>query len=247
MVTAVVLTKNEEKNIVDCLEGLSFCDEVILIDDNSQDRTEEIARGFKAKVIKRSLNNDFSAQRNFGLEKARGKWVLFIDADERVSLELAKEITLATNSNKFDGYFIKRDDVIWGRRLKYGETGGMKFLRLAKKGQGVWAGKVHEEWKVDGKLNSLSNHLRHYPHQSVAEFLKEINYYTNIRAGELHARGVRIKWYEILLYPKGKFFLNYILRLGVLDGLPGFVFAVMMSFHSFLVRGKLWLLNQKKK
>lgn len=246
MVTAVVLTKNEEKNIVDCLEGLFFCDEVIVIDDNSEDRTEEIAKSLKAKVIKHSLGNDFSAQRNFGLEKAKSEWVLFVDADERIGTQLAKEIVQTIALNSCDGYLLKRDDTIWGKKLKYGETGGMKLLRLAKKRSGQWVGKVHEGWKINGKIGILSNSLDHYPHQSVGEFLKEVNYYTDLRAEELYAKHIKIKWYDILLYPKLKFLLNYFLRLGLLDGLPGFIFAIMMSFHSFLVRGKLWQLNQKK-
>lgn len=246
MVTAIVLTKDEEKNIVDCLESLRFCDEILVIDDNSEDRTEEIAKSFNAKIIKHGLNNDFSKQRNFALENASNEWILFVDADERISEILAKEISIVTSSNKFDGYFIRRDDIIWGRRLKYGETGDMKFLRLAKKSFGQWEGKVHEEWKVEGKIGTLFNRIDHYPHQTIEEFLKEINYYTDLRAEELHLKGIKVKWYQILLYPKAKFLLNYFLRLGLLDGLPGFVFAIMMSFHSFLVRGKLWLLNQKK-
>lgn len=246
MVTAVVLTKNEEKNIVDCLERLSFCDEILVIDDDSLDRTEEIAKSLNAEVIKHSLNNNFSAQRNFGLEKARGDWVLFVDADERVGANLAKEIIQTINLTSFDGYYIKRDDTIWGRKLKYGETGGIKFLRLAKKKSGRWEGKVHEEWKINGRIGILSNSLDHYPHQSIGEFLKEINYYTDLRAEELHAKHIKVKWYDILLYPKLKFLLNYFLRLGILDGLPGLIFVIMMSFHSFLVRGKLWRLNQKK-
>lgn len=246
MITAVVLTKNEEKNIVDCLEGLTFCDEILVIDDNSHDRTEEISKSLKAKVIKHNLNNDFSAQRNFGLNKALGEWVLFVDADERISAQLAKEIIQVTSLNSVDGYFIKRDDTIWGRKLKYGETGGIKFLRLAKKRFGLWEGKVHERWEIKGKVGILSNSLDHYPHQSVGEFIKEVNYYTNLRAEELHAKHIKSNWYDILFYPKLKFLLNYFLRLGFLDGLPGFIFAITMSFHSFLVRGKLWQLNQKK-
>jgi hypothetical protein len=98
---------------------------------------------------------------------------------------------------------------------------------------------------VKGKTLVLQKPLLHYPHPTIAEFLKEINYYTDIRAKELYRRKVFVRWWDILLYPKAKFILNYFLRRGLLDGSAGFVFAVMMSFHSFLVRGKLWLLWQK--
>lgn len=246
MITGVVLTKNEEKNIVDCLESLNFCNEIIVVDDYSEDRTEEIASRYNARVIKSNLGNDFSRQRNIGLINAKNEWVLFVDADERVSKVLAKEIEYVTEENKFDGFFIKRLDKIWGKVLKHGETGSIKFIRLARKNFGRWNGKVHEKWKITGKVGTLSNPLLHYPHQSVGEFIREINYYSDIRAKELYSQRVTVAWYDVLFHPKFKFFLNYVFKLGFLDGIQGLLFAILMSFHSFLVRSKLWVLNQKK-
>lgn len=251
MVSAVVLTKNEEKNIVDCLETLVWCDEILVIDDNSEDRTVEIAQKMEAKVFAHSLNNDFSKQRNFGLSKAKGEWVLFVDADERVSTELRKEISDAISSRiwrkqNLCGFYIKRRDFMWGKELKHGETGNIKLLRLAKKDAGFWEGAVHEEWKVKGKTGELKNLLLHYPHQTIAQFLQEINFYTTLRTQELYQKRVKVRWHDIILYPKAKFIYNYFIRMGFLDGLPGFIFALIMSFHSFLVRGKLWLLWKKR-
>nr|MBI5455569.1 hypothetical protein [Candidatus Levybacteria bacterium] len=147
---------------------------------------------------------------------------------------------------KYNGFYIKRLDVIWGKMLKHGETGNIKLLRLARKKAGVWYGKVHEQWQIDGKISELENSLIHYPHQTIDEFLKEINFYTSIRAKELYEAGVRGSLKDIIVYPKAKFILNYFIRLGFLDGIEGFIFAIFMSFHSFLVRGKLWLLWKQK-
>lgn len=246
MITVVVLTKNEEKNIVDCLESLSFCDEILLVDDNSQDRTVEIAKRMNATVLKHSLDNDFSRQRNFGLKMAKNDWVLFVDADERVNPFLAKEIIYMIAQEDFDGFYIKREDTMWGKKLKFGEAGNIWLLRLAKKRAGRWEGIVHEQWIITGRVGRLKNSLDHFPHQSIEQFLKEINYYTTLRAKELFKEGQGIHWHSIIIYPKLKFLVNYFIRLGFLDGLPGFIYAIMMSFHSFLVRGKLWILNQKK-
>lgn len=247
MISAAVLTKNEEKNIVDCLESLSFCDEIVVIDDNSEDRTLEIAKKMGAKIFTNPLNNNFSQQRNFALSLAKNNWVLFVDADERVTPQLGEEIVnFVKNSNNNVGAYVKRQDVMWGKELKYGETGTKRFLRLAKKNAGRWVGSVHEEWIVQGDTISLNNSLIHYPHQSVAQFLKEINHYTDIRAAELFEKKVRVKWYSVIANPTVKFFQNYFFRLGFMDGLPGFIVSMLMSFHSFLVRGKLWLLWQKK-
>ncbi len=248
MISAVVLAKNEEDNIKDCLQSVSWCDEVIVIDDNSTDKTAEIAKKLGAKVYTHSLENNFSAQRNFGLEKAKGDWILFIDADERVSSALWYEIMAVTNDprNEFTGFYIVRKDTMWGKLLNYGETGNIKLLRLAKKDSGKWSGKVHEILKISGKTITLRNHLMHYPHQTIKEFLQEINYYTTLRAEELLGKKTKVYWWSIILYPKAKFFVNYFIKRGFLDGLHGFIFAFFMSFHSFLVRGKLWLLYKNK-
>lgn len=250
MISAVVLTKNEEKNIVDCLETLTWCNEVLVIDDNSEDRTAEISKKMGAKVFTHALENEFSKQRNFGLQQAQSEWVLFVDADERVTNDLKNEITHLIKERgrgkQLHGYFVKRRDFMWGRELKHGETGSIKLLRLARKDAGRWEGAVHEEWKIKGKTDELKNPLFHYPHQTTAEFLQEINFYTTIRAQELYQQGVKVRWHEIILYPKAKFIYNYFIKMGFLDGLPGFIFAFLMSFHSFLVRGKLWLLWKKR-
>ena len=251
-ISAVVLTKNEEENIVDCLESLSWCNEIVVIDDNSEDRTIEIAKNYGAKVFVNSLQNDFSKQRIFGLSKATNDWVLFVDADERVSEVLASEIfnflPIKSGSifNSFDGFYIKRLDYMWGKELKHGETGNIKLLRLAKKNAGLWKGKIHETWDVKGKIGELTNPLLHFPHKTLNEFLNEINFYTDIRVKELYDQKVTVYWWSIILYPKLKFFVNYFLKLGFLDGIQGLVFAIIMSFHSFLVRGKLWMLWQKE-
>lgn len=250
-VSAVILTKNEEKNIVDCIDSLKWCDEIILVDDNSEDRTIELAEKAGFKVFKRLLSNDFSEQRNYGLLKAKNDWVLFVDADERVSKALASEIIGSLRQERagfysFDGFYIKRRDYMWGKELKHGETGNIKLLRLAKKGKGKWRGRVHERWEINGKIGDLKNPIMHYPHQTIKEFLKEINFYTDLRAEELYNQKVKSNWFYIVFYTKAKFFQNYFIKLGILDGIEGFILALLMSFHSFLVRGKLWLLWHKK-
>jgi glycosyltransferase involved in cell wall biosynthesis len=246
MISAIILAKNEEKNIKDCLQSISWCDEKIVIDDNSTDKTSELAKKYGAKVYKKHLSN-FSEQRNYAIEKATGDWILFIDADERVSSALWYEIMQHINEpiEKTVGFYIKRIDIMWGRELKHGDSGEIKLLRLAKKNSGQWRGIVHERWEIRGKTATLNNPLYHYPHKSVAEFLKEINHYTDLRAKELFEQKKKANWVSVIIYPKAKFVLSYFYKLGFLDGLPGLIHALMMSFHSYLVRGKLWLLWQK--
>lgn len=253
MISVIILTRNEEKNILDCLETVSWADEIIILDDNSTDRTVEIAENQKLKnlkVLSQTLNEDFSKQRNYALSHATNDWALFIDADERVTSELRREINDFIIEEKakpvFNGMFIKRKDVMWGKLLEHGETGNIKLLRLARKKSGVWYGKVHERWLIEGDTDTFQNPLLHYPHGTISEFLSEINFYTTLRAKELLGKGEKASVLKILFYPKAKFIQNYIFRLGFLDGLEGLVQAILMSFHSFLVRAKLWTYLDKK-
>jgi glycosyltransferase involved in cell wall biosynthesis len=249
-ISAVILTKNEENNIIDCIESVNFCDEIIIIDDYSTDRTEQIIKNLnnvKIKIYKRHLENDFSSQRNFGLSKASGEWVLYIDSDERVSPGLRGEIEqMRENGFSYEGFYLKRLDFMWGKKLEYGETATVRLLRFAKREKGSWKGSVHEVWNIRGKTKTLTFPLYHYPHPTVKEFIEEINHYSSLRAKELYKLGVTTNWFYIIVYPKAKFILNYFFRQGFRDGTPGFVFAMLMSLHSFLVRGKLYLLWHEK-
>lgn len=249
--SVIVLAKNEEKNIKNCLESLKWCDEIIIIDDNSSDKTTEIAKEYKAKIYTHALDNNFSAQRNFGISKTSSEWALFIDADEIVSDALAYEVSnvihlMGRNSRDYDGFYIRRADFMWGKRLKYGETGNAWRLRLAKKTAGKWEWEVHEVWKVKGLIGKLVNPIFHYPHGGkLEEFIREVNFYTDIKASELFDKKVKVIFWIILLYPLGKFLNIYFLKRGFMDGIRGLILAIMMSFHSFLVRGKLWLMCEK--
>ena len=246
MISAIVLTKNEERNIERCIKSISFCSEIIVIDDYSNDKTLDIAKRNRAKVIKHHLNNNFSSQRNYGITKAKGEWVLFIDADEVVPTDLKKEILSATKSNDNTlGFYIKRKDFVFGKEMKYGELsssggfGNSKILRLARKKAGRWDREVHEYWKIDGKTNELKNSILHYSHSDVKSFVSEINFFSTLHALSLRKEGKKSSYLKIIIWPIGKFIYNYFFRLGFLDGREGLFVAIMMSFHSFLAWSKL--------
>ena len=217
-----------------------------MIDDISTDRTADISRKNGARVIERKLNNNFSLQRNAALTDAKGEWVLFVDADEQVPLSLSYEILsyISDPMSKYAGFYVRRKDVMWGKNITHGETASVRLLRLAKRNAGKWTGAVHERWVVTGRLGELRNELLHFPHQTVTEFLEEVNWYTDLRAAELHAQKTHTPFWQIVVFPVGKFIQNYLLKLGLLDGMPGLIIALMMSFHSFLVRGKVWQLQK---
>lgn len=236
--SSIVLTKNEEKNIERCLKSLSFCDEIIVIDDFSEDKTVEVANKFKAKIFQKKLENDFSAQRNFGLSKITSDWAIFVDADEEISKDLSKEILSEIETIYFDGFYLKRKDYAFGHWLNHGETDNVKFLRLGRKDKGHWIRPVHEIWEIDGRVGDLKHPIFHYSHHSIVSSLKKINYYSEIEASLRQKE--KSEFLKILFYPIGKFIKNFILLLGFLDSMPGFLIAGLMSTHSFLVRVKIW-------
>lgn len=273
MISAIVLAKNEEKNIKDCLEGLKWCDEILVIDDYSEDKTAAVAKSMGAKVVNHALSGDFAQQRNFGLQQvyteqgrsAQADWVFFVDADERVSPRLTQEIKKEiSKNNSINGYYFRRLDNFMGKFLRHGEIGGiggkgilseigefggekgfgkmkgLTILRLAKKGSGQWERKVEETWYIQGMTKTFDNPLFHYSHPNLTQFLENINTRTSLNAREFYEQGVKMTFWE-WLKPLAKFIWNYFFLFGFLDGTAGFVFAVLMSLHSFLVRGKLYL------
>lgn len=245
--SVVILTKNEEKNIVECLKSLSFADEIIVVDDDSTDNTAQVSKELGARVFTRKLNSNFAAQRNYGLEKARGSWVLFIDADELVSRALRDEIIQTTSNptHSYSGFYIKRADYLWGKELKYGETGKIKLLRLAKGNIGKWKRRVHEVWEIEGNKLTLKNPILHYPHPTVADFVVHINRYSTLHAKANKEEGKSASVIKIIVWPIGKFIHNYFIKLGFLDGIVGFIIALSMSFSSFLAWSKIWLIQNQ--
>lgn len=246
-ISAIIIAKNEARKINRCLESLKFIDEIIIIDDKSTDRTLEIAEKYKAKIYSRELNANFSSQRNFGLEMAKGDWVLFIDTDEVVSPNLRNEIIQVTSDslNRINGYFIERKDVLWGKQLNYGEWGKTRLLRLARNKKGKWKRRVHEYWDIKGPVSRLHYPLVHYSHENLREFINHINYFSTLHAKANMEEKKQSTIFKIIFWPFFKFIKNWIILLGFLDGSRGFIVALIMSIHSFLSWSKLWL-NQNK-
>src|SRR5260221_6197879 len=200
MITTVVLTHNDEEKIGKTLQSLAWCNERIVIDDYSSDKTIVIAEKHGVKIFKRRLNNDFAAQRNYGLEKALGDWVLFVDSDEVVSEQLSQEIQQTLKNSSYDGFFLKRQDVLFGKKLQFGETTAVRLLRLARKSAGKWERPVHEVWNVQGNIVELKNPIIHYPHATMAEFIDDINGYSTQNARLMFDQGKRAGGLEIVAF-----------------------------------------------
>jgi glycosyltransferase involved in cell wall biosynthesis len=244
MITGVIIAKNEENNLRECISSLSFCSKLLVIDNNSTDKTSKIAKSCNADVVRCSKQDDFSYLRNFALSRIHTPWTLFVDADEKVTPELGQEIVSVATSTDKKGFYIKRDDYMWGQKLHYGDVRSVKLLRFGRTKSGVWTGKVHETWSIKGDVGQLRNSLKHYPHPTLVSFLQSLNHYSTIRAEELQSQGIKSGIASIIGYPILKFIHLWILKLGFIDGVPGLVHSMSMSFYSFMVRSKLYLLSK---
>jgi glycosyltransferase involved in cell wall biosynthesis len=248
--TLLLLTHNEQEKIAKNFGWLNRCpsiNEIIIVDDNSEDKTVEMVKKLqsksrKVKIFSRGLNNNFSAQRQFGVSQSANDWILWLDPDEIPSDDLIEFINHIDNKQYYNFAF-RRHDIFLGHQLKYGETSSQYFLRLFNKKYGQFVGEVHEVWQSPKPVFHSDAYLTHVSHPTLKSFFNKINFYSDIRAHELYQNSIKTNLFQIIFYPKAKFIQNYILRFGFLDGTPGIILALGMSFHSFLVRAKLWHLS----
>ena len=223
--SVVILTNKSPDEIAPAIKSVSFADETVLIRDHPNFHP---------------LNNDFAAQRNYGLAKAKGDWVLFVDDDEIVSPALAQEINLAIGNPKYTAYYLKRLDRYFGQTLHHGETGKMKIIRLAQKDAGQFVRPVHEVWQVAGRVGELKNPLFHDRPELVSPFIGRIALYGPIDARALIKEGKPFSISRLLANPLVKFIYNYKIKLGFLDGYLGLFQAYLMSVQSLSVRVFQW-------
>lgn len=244
-ISAVIINKNSQETLDQVLNKLSFVKEIIVIDDNSTDQSYLITNKYKAKVIKRALDNDFASQRNFGLKQVNYDWVLFLDSDEILTDELIQEIQNLPEDSKYSAYYFKRIDFFNNEQLYYGELANCYLARLVNKNRGHFKRPVHEVWSSPIKAAKLKSSLNHFPHPNIESFLIDINYYSTINADYFLKTGKKTNWIDIVATPCLKFLHLYVVKKGFIDGYNGFVYSFMMSFHSFLTRAKLFLLLNK--
>ena len=234
MLSSVILNHLSLKEIKQTLDSLKFSDEILIIQDKDHPLNSKKLPP-KVKLIYHPLSANFSAQRNFALKKAQRDWVLFVDSDEIVSPQLAKEIKQAMQKD-FSGYLIPRQDIFYSQPLRHGETGQTKILRLAQKKAGVFTRLVHENWQIQGRVGELSASLLHHKKDLTSGFIERMRLYGPIDSQSLNEENKPFSVFRFLLNPLGKFFLNYIVRRGFLDGLLGLFHAYLMSIQSFTVR-----------
>ncbi len=242
-ISAVIIAKNEEERIADCLDSVSFCDEAVVVDNASEDKTSQIAERMGAKVV-RTDSSDFSELRSLGLKKASGDLVLYVDADERVSTALRDSIKYEVSSMKgrLSAYKIVRKNFYLGNN-EWPRTEKMERLFQTDKLKG-WKGKLHESPKVLGEVGELNGFLLHYTHRNLTEMLKKTIEWSKVEAELRYNSGhPKMSWWRFPRVMVSTFLDYYIIQGGYKVGTVGLIESVYQSFSIFVTYARLWELQ----
>ena len=239
LISATIVTLNEERNIVRAIRSLACADEILIVDSGSTDRTREIAAELGARVIEEPWHG-YAAQKNFAACSAAHDWILSLDADEELTPELATEIAaLKQNPAPRDGYTFPRLAQYLGRWIHHSGWYPDRKLRLYDRRKGKWVGEyVHESVRVEGSAGELRGNLLHYTCASLSEHMRTLDRYTTLAAQELAARGTRVSSIRLTIDPAWTFFRTYFIQRGFLDGRQGLIIAVMAGLYTFLKYAK---------
>jgi len=247
-ISAAIITYNEEKNIKRCIDSLDFCDEIIVVDSLSSDKTCQIAKDLGAKVIDQKFLGHI-AQKQLAVDNCSNEWVLSLDADEEVSVELRTEILELLNTQfSYDAYIMPRVSFHLGRWIRHGGWYPDAKIRLFNKNKAHWGGyNPHDKVIVDGSVGKLKGDLKHYVFKDLRHNIDTNNSYSSIMASDLDKDGKKFSYIKLFLKPLGKFLETYFYKRGFLDGMPGFIIAVGAAYSMFLKFAKLWEIQNKRK
>ncbi|MCD6451045.1 MAG: glycosyltransferase family 2 protein [Acidobacteria bacterium] len=245
-ISIALIVRNEERNIEECLKSVVWSDDIIVVDQSSEDKTVEIAKRFTDRVFVTEPKGICNPDRMFSIEKARNEWVLLLEADERVSPELAEEMLGLVNDPTRDeiGYYIPVKNHFLGKWIRGCGWYPSYILRLVKKGFVDFPPTVHSHGIPKGKCGYLKNALIHLSYSSLSQYLGKLDRYTTEMAKELYDQGVRVRWYNIPLFffvkPLYFFFYKYLVKWGVGDGFYGFFISFSSGLTIFIAYAKVW-------
>ena len=232
--SVVLITHNEEANIKECLDSVAWADEIVLVDSGSVDRTLEFARPFSPRIFENPFK-DFASQKNFGLDHASGDWIFSLDADEWVPEALACEIQELVKISKPDSvYAVRRLNSFFGKRLRFSGTQGDYPIRLFPSGKVRFQQPVHEQVATALPVRRLKNVLIHKSTRDIDHYKQKLDQYIPFEVNLLSAKKRKVSRFDLLLRPTAKFFLLYLLKGGLLDGVAGLKFSMLSAYYDFL-------------
>lgn len=243
-ISVVISAFNEEKMIGDCLRSVKdLADEIIFIDNTSSDNTVKIAKKYTSHVFIRENDPvNLNKNKNFGFTKATGDWIISLDADERLTPELAKEIKKKTKDTRTNGFDIPRKNIIFGKWIEHSIWWPDYNLRLFRRGKGKFAEKhVHEKLKVQGEAGKLENPMIHYNYQTVSQFINKLNKtYTESETENFLSSGKSLYWYDAIRWPASDFTKTFFFEKGYKDGMHGLVLSLFQAFYALAFFAKVW-------
>jgi glycosyltransferase involved in cell wall biosynthesis len=248
-VSGVVICYNEEETIARCLGSLAWCDEIVVVDSGSTDRTREIAGSFTPQVIEQPFLG-YVKQKNFALDHATHDWVVCLDADEALSDELQGAIreTLANDPDGAAGYILDRVTYFLGVWQDRGEWYPDPQLRVFRRSLGRWVGlDPHDRVELRGPARSLPGQLFHWNYRDLSDHIQTIDRFSAHLAREMRARGDRFRLRDLIFRPLGRFLKGYVLRQGFRRGIPGFMVSVSTAYYVFMKYAKLWELERAER
>ena len=248
-VSAIIVCFNEEDRIQDCLESVRWCDEIVVVDSYSTDRTPEICRRYTDRFIQREWQG-YRDQKAYAHAQASKDWVLLVDSDERVTAELKEEVVsaLATEDGEYAGYAVPRLVYYLDRWWRRGGWYPDYDVRLFRRDRASWGGSdPHEKILVNGPVRRLRHPLHHYSYRSIDDHVQRINRFTSISSKELRKEGGCWRLSDALLRPPVRFFRSYVLKRGFMEGFAGFYIAVTAAVYVFLKYAKLWEIELEEK
>lgn len=247
MISATLITLNEEKNIANLIKNLKeIVGEIIVVDSGSKDKTVEMAEKLGAKVFFREFDN-FANQKNYAVSKAASGWILSVDADEEISQKLSEEIKKAVENKEYSAFLIPRRNFILGQEIKHSRWSPDEHIWLWKKDLGEWKGDVHEEVVVNGKVGKLKNAKINYQDEHISDFMQKNDFYAGILASSLYKDGVRFSYLRFFYDPIFEFLIRYFYKLGFLDGWRGFILAYLMTIYKISIWIKIYELQNLKR
>lgn len=245
-ISALAITLNEAEHLEQFIKSLWFVDEIIIVDSFSEDDTVAIASKFdKVTVVQREFDN-FSDQKNFAISQASSEWLVFFDPDEEISREMGEEILATLQDPKAMAYAVKRELYFMGKRIKYSGFQTDWVIRLFHKEHGRYNGNlVHETLMVSGTTAKLKTRLPHHTYKSFDDYTAKLHRYSALQARMMYEKRKRPNLFHFLFRPLYRFWHQYLLRLGILDGKEGFILAYINAFSVFKRYVNLWLLYRK--
>jgi glycosyltransferase involved in cell wall biosynthesis len=243
-ISVIITTFNEEINIEDCIRSVLWADEVLVVDSHSKDRTVELARRHPVKLLEREYFGS-AAQKNWSMDRVENDWVLILDADERLTDDLAQEILqLLVEGPQFYGYFLRRRNIVLGKVIRHSGWSTDKVIRFFHRSHGRYPDRrVHADLDIEGPTPVLRNALLHYTFRSLDQYWEKLRNYAEWGAAQAFREGRRAGVRELAGRPVWRFVRTYFLQLGLLDGLHGLVVCGLQAFGSFLKYAQLWDYN----